>query len=284
MKGTWPRGLRTSANIFAAVVMVTSLATSVKALPSGAVKTVQGTDTVATLATPTPANFWLLDPRLFSIPVRKYGNKAVLSPIIDRRPGVSNAFLNEINNAIQKLPPKAVALLQKRGYKITVSRTITDAVPAAKNQQVRGYEAHATWNSVYGMFNRTTRRVIMAENAEQKDGYGRMTYSKLHDQSRRAGILRHEFGHAIDHYLGNFSHSPEFVAAYNKGLKTISVPEQAVLSYYLQPGHAGMEEAFAEIFASLDEHACDKGSDALLHNHFGEAAKLVRAKVNSILG
>lgn len=275
MKGAWPRGLRPSVNIFAALMMVASLATSVQAVQ-------HGTETIATLATPTPANFWLLDPRQFSIPVRKFGNKAVLSPIIDRRPGVSNAFLNEINTAIQKLPPNAVKLLQSKGYKITVSRTITDAVPAAKNQQVRGYEAHATWNSVYGMFNRTTRRVIMAENAEQKDGYGRMSYSKLHDQKRRAGILRHEFGHAIDHYLRNFSHSPEFVAAYNKGLKTISVPEQAVLSYYLQPGHAGMEEAFAEIFASLDEHACDRGSDALLHNHFTEAVKLVRARVNNI--
>jgi hypothetical protein len=135
---------------------------------------------------------------------------------------------------------------------------------------------------VYGMYNRTTKRVVMAEKAMQPDPVGRTSMVPLRDVQRREGILRHEFGHAVDEYLGNYSHSAEFKAAYAKGLKTISQHERKVLSYYLQPGDAGREETFAEIFAALNEAACDRNSDILLKNHFPELVQLIRAKVAKI--
>jgi hypothetical protein len=104
----------------------------------------------------------------------------------------------------------------------------------------------------------------------------------LRDAQRRDGILRHEFGHAVDQYLGNYSHTPEFVAAYNKGARSISGYEARVLSYYLQPGDAGREETFAELFASLNGVACDRNSDILLRNHFPELVSLIRNRVAKV--
>jgi hypothetical protein len=198
--------------------------------------------------------------------------------------GVSRGFIEEIDRGLGKIPVNILRALTSSGYRISINQSLVDAVPAARNQQVRGYQAHSTWDTVYGMFNRTTKRVVMAEKAMQPDGVGRMAMVPLRDQQRREGIIRHEFGHAVDQYLGNFSHTPEFIAAYDKGAKSISSYEAKVLNYYLQPGDAGREETFAEIFASLNEAACDRNSDILLKNHFPELVLLIKYKVNKISG
>jgi hypothetical protein len=207
---------------------------------------------------------------------------AIPAGLIEVGEGVSRSFLQEIDRGLGKIPVNVLRALTRSGYRVAISESLTDVVPQAKNQQVRGYEAHSTWDEVYGMYNRTTKRVVMAEKAMQPDPVGRTSMVPLRDVQRREGILRHEFGHAVDEYLGNYSHSAEFKAAYAKGLKTISQHERKVLSYYLQPGDAGREETFAEIFAALNEAACDRNSDILLKNHFPELVQLIRAKVAKI--
>jgi hypothetical protein len=204
--------------------------------------------------------------------------------LIETNANVSRGFLQEIDRGLGKIPVSVLRALAGSGYRVAISESLVDAVPAAKNQQVRGYQAHSTWDTVYGMFNRTTKRVVMAEKAMAPDSFGRQSMVPLRDQQRREGILRHEFGHAVDQYLGNFSHTPEFVAAYEKGAKTISPVEGKVLNYYMQKGDAGREETFAEIFASLNEYACDRNSDILLKNHFPELVSLIRTRVSKISG
>lgn len=197
---------------------------------------------------------------------------------------VSPDFIREIEGVSSTLPANALRALAKAGYKIELSHTVTDAVPSARNQQVRGYEPHSTWDSVYGMFNRSSRKVVMAEYAQVSNGLGGKHPATLTNAQRRQGIMRHEFGHAIDDYLGNFSHSAAFRAAYAKGKATVSRQEASVLSYYLQSGDAGAEETFAELFASMDGTGCDRSSDILLQNHFGELVGLIRNKLATISG
>jgi hypothetical protein len=190
---------------------------------------------------------------------------------------ISPAFVEELEKMVALLPAGSLHALSKAGYKIELSHLVTDAVPAARDQQVRGYEPHSTWDSVFGMFNRTERKVVMAEYAKDNG-----KYITLQDEQRRAGILRHEFGHAIDNFLGNFSHSEEFQQAYAKGKASISKEEEVVIWYYLQAGDAGPEETFAEIFASLKGTACDRASDQILHDHFPELVSLINDKVAQI--
>lgn len=202
--------------------------------------------------------------------------------LVEQDANVSQEFVSEIQRDLRKIPMNLLVALSNSGYRVIISESLVNAVPAARNQQVRGYQAHSTWDTVYGMFNRTTRRVVMAEKAMQPDPTGRTAMMPLRDQQRRDGILRHEFGHAVDQYLGNLSHSPAFIAAYNRGVKSVSPYEARVLNYYLQPGDAGREETFAELFASLNDVACDRNSDILLRNHFPELVNLIRDRVAKV--
>lgn len=207
---------------------------------------------------------------------------ALPAALLETEQAVSTDFVQEIQRDLRKVPMNLLVALSNSGYRIVISESLVNAVPAARNQQVRGYQPHSTWDTVYGMFNRTTRRVVMAEKALQPDPTGRTSMVPLRDAQRRDGILRHEFGHAVDQYLGNFSHTPAFVAAYNKGAASISGYEARTLNYYLQPGDAGREETFAELFASLNDVACDRNSDILLRNHFPELVQLIRARVAKV--
>ena len=195
---------------------------------------------------------------------------------------VSNSFMQEINRDTSILPSKLLKALSRGGYKIEMSHTVTEAVPAARNEQVRGYAPHSTWDAVFGMFNRSSHKVVMAEFAQPQSSKDPEHLITLNIPERRSGILRHEFGHAVDDYLANFSHTPEFRQAYDKGKTGLTAAEKSVLWYYLQKGDAGAEETFAELFASLDQTACDRNSDELLHKHFSELSDLIRTKIGSI--
>lgn len=195
--------------------------------------------------------------------------------------GVSDDFVGEIEDAASTLPQAAVKALCKAGYKIELSRTVPDAVPTSRNQQVRGYEPHSTWNEVFGMFNRTTAKIIMAQYA-QLPGDKNSVLSQLDDKQRRRGILRHEFGHALDAYLGNFSHTSAFAQIYKEEKTTVTGAEQKTLAYYLQAGDAGREETFAELFASLDGMGCDRNSDVMLQKRFPRLLKLITTRLSAL--
>jgi len=155
-----------------------------------------------------------------------------------------------------------------------MGRTLTELVPTAKDQQVRGYRSTATWGQIFGMFDRLHHRVIMAELANAGTN-GDSGLVSLNNPSARAGIVRHEFGHAVDEYLKGASHSAAFKAAYAAGLRRLDGGDKKVLNYYLQPGDAGREEMFAELFAAQAADACDPAADRLLRQKFPEALSMV---------
>lgn len=201
---------------------------------------------------------------------------ASLPKIFECKSPVSNDFISEINADVAALPEAWKNALCKGGYKITLSKTLTDSVPAAKNQQVRGYKTSATWSQVFGMFDRSKRRVVMAELAKSSEAANAPLVT-LNDPQTRAGIVRHEFGHAVDDYLGYKSHSPKFAQAYQAGLKRLTAQDKVILNYYLQAGDAGKEEMFAELFAAMSGNACDPVADQLLRAKFPEAMQEVVA-------
>lgn len=196
---------------------------------------------------------------------------------------VSDDFQSEIADALATIPQNYVSALEKKGYRVVLSQKLTDVIPAVGNQQVRGYERSETWNSVYGMFNRRTKRIVMAELAE-KNLHGQSSYVPLNDRQRRLGIVRHEFGHAMDQYLGNYSHSKQFMDAYNKDAQALPASERETVNYFLQSGSAGAEETFAELFACLNGQGCDPKQDDVLRNHFGDLLSLIQQRISSIRG
>lgn len=214
-----------------------------------------------------------------------YGSAAdtrYTSSLILRKESVTDAFVREVQGALTGVPVNVRSALQRSGYHVTVAKTVPSAVPSSSGKQVRGYVHSATWNNVYGMFNRASKQVIMAEYAESEKSGGAPRMATLNDPRRRHGILKHECGHAVDQLLNNFSHSPAFANAYNLGIARLNANERKVLDYYLQAGHAGKEEAFAEIFAISCGNGCHRDTDYLFQSYFPELLGLVGQRVKGI--
>ncbi len=66
-----------------------------------------------------------------------------------------------------------------------------------------------------------------------------------------SNTFRHEVGHAVDDVLGIPSQSKAFIKAYEEDVKNISIFDKDKIGYYLQEGRVGLEETFAEVYASL---------------------------------
>ncbi len=178
----------------------------------------------------------------------------VVSPQIQRR----------IYQAASSLPPEVLRVL--RGTEVVVSDRVSNVLPHLRGVCPRGWSTGSTWDDATGMFytDRFGRpSVIMAEKSGE-NGIG--------GSYRVEGVVRHEVGHAFDRNYGirmygnvlskmknvcvqAFSDSPDFVRAYNNDLMSISrLPhrQQNNLAYFLQPGSAGRQESFAEIFAIIN--------------------------------
>ena len=70
-------------------------------------------------------------------------------------------------------------------------------------------------------------------------------------------VVREELGHSIDYALGHSTgppaHAdPDFLAAYNTDRAYLTDPTlRARMAYFLQPGGAGLEELFAQLFVAM---------------------------------
>lgn len=118
--------------------------------------------------------------------------------------------------------------------------------------------------------------------------YGKSTLAPL------SNCGAHEFGHALDAALANFSHGPKFEEAFGKDILKVSDKEKGTLSYFTYADEAvpdpknrfdaAKEEVFAEIFAtSLGLGACPKKIDGLLGQKFHEVGNLIKATVDGII-
>lgn len=199
--------------------------------------------------------------------VSKRGACQSTNGLIRKKGVISNAFTQEVQEALKSVPVPIQKALEKAGYTVVLCQSVPSAVPDARYQKVRGYSAHTSWSEVAGMFDRRNKRVVLAEQGRE--------HGKPVTPERRVGILRHEIGHAFDNYLGNFSHSPAFKRAYASAAAKIPAAEKEPLSYYLQPGSGGIEETFAELFASCSGQGCDRAIDQLLHKRFPSLVAMI---------
>ncbi|MFD8249620.1 hypothetical protein [Nocardia sp. NPDC059691] len=103
---------------------------------------------------------------------------------------------------------------------------VTDVLPELRGVTPRGWPRKKTWDGVPGLYNKSTRRVVLG-------GRGK------HDC---VSLAVHETGHAFDRAIGNASESVEFRKLYDK----MDTREP----YFAQPGNAGREETFAEGLAA----------------------------------
>jgi hypothetical protein len=142
------------------------------------------------------------------------------------------------------IPQGIKNLLNSEGVKVKVGPMMSSIYPELAHTHPRGWPNEATFDSVPAYYNDTTNQIIVAEKTVHP-------FSKaitLNDNP--VGYLVHEIGHAVDDSLGHLSETSTFVNAFESDKAGIPAESKTILDYFLQSGHAGPQEAFAEGFAT----------------------------------
>jgi hypothetical protein len=159
--------------------------------------------------------------------------------------------------------------LAEEGIVFRVGKRLTELNPDLKGVHPRGWPAGMTWDTAEGLYSSREKAVNVTEFYRP---VGRKEFIR---NSRAAGVVLHESGHAYDHALGRVSStSPAFIDAYKDDVKYMPKTAKPGLRYFLQKGSAGRSEAFAETFAWT---VGEKGSGRTdLRLFFPRVAKLIK--------
>ena len=185
-------------------------------------------------------------------------------------PGVSDEARRVATETIKAFPRNVKQSMADYGVRFNVGKTVVELNPHLDGVHPRGWPPNLTWEHVEGVYNRDTKNISIGET--KKDA----TTNQTVKTTRFAGTLRHESGHAFDASLGYFSRSAEFIEAYEKDESKIADSDKKWIEYFLQKGHAGRSEVFAEIFA----HHFGGGSVRDIRVHFPSVLELMKGKLS----
>ncbi len=199
-------------------------------------------------------------------------------PVLVRK-NVSNVFAEKVQEELNIIPEHIKYELAYYNYKIVVCRMLVEEYPELKGEKPRGWSS-GTWSSASGIYFQEEREIIVAEKFINYYTRG------LNNQKKPGCILRHEMGHAVDKVFGKLftplSETRAFKLAYNKDkeyIESLQLSKQKQLSYYLQDGNSGKEEAFAETFANLLGGGADVISNDCFSKYFSNVREFVNDKV-----
>lgn len=181
--------------------------------------------------------------------------------------GVSNEAVARVMLGLSEIPRTYRHQLEAAGYKVMVAPTVLDVMPQLATAAPRGYAAGDDWHNSNGAFDRQKKMIVIGEFVKTEGQNGQVIEGHLDE------TVQHEFGHAYDMYLGasklgattkdpfpEISHSKVFSDAYNLDAAAVPANLRKKLEYYLNPGDAGKEELFAQMFVLLFGHRPPPGS------------------------
>ncbi|MBN8661749.1 MAG: hypothetical protein LCH63_17835 [Candidatus Melainabacteria bacterium] len=160
-------------------------------------------------------------------------------------PEVSADTIDAIDEAINKIPPRIMKILNDARVSICITPTMIDKFPEGAYQEVAGYEG-GTDKSCPGMYSNGIIYIAQHTVDERTDDV-KTAFSR---DSIEETFL-HETGHAVDFALGAVSHTDEYKHAYL--LDIAHVPDDVAhrIRYYLQKSTRGQVESCAEVLANL---------------------------------
>jgi hypothetical protein len=161
---------------------------------------------------------------------------------------VGNEFRERMAVAVRSVPEGVWHRLSHAGWQFRSAEFLVDAVPDLKGLRPRGWPAGTTWENTEAVHLASARLLVVAEKRRAANG-------QIVSNSRAAGVLRHEVGHALDMAGGGAwrycSSAPAFVACYDRDVRRMPPELAERLRYYTQADAAGRQEAFAEAFGVL---------------------------------
>ncbi len=180
---------------------------------------------------------------------------------------VSDTAVAQVMFGLSQIPRTYRHQLENAGYKVVVAPTVLDALPQLTGVAPRGYNDGASWHATNGAFDRNSKKIVVGEKCNAAAYGGQLVEGPLDETAQ------HECGHAYDAFMGSqlaaqltgdpnpdFSHTKNFSDAYDKDVAAVPADLKQKLAYYLQPGNAGKEELFAQLFVLFFGHQPEPGS------------------------
>lgn len=183
---------------------------------------------------------------------------------VDR--GVSDLAVAQVLSGLKDIPRTYRHQLEAAGYKVLLVPRIEDALPQLAGSSPRGFGSGTSWHNANGTFDRARKLIVVAEKIDIAGGASGQ--EALVDET-----VQHEFGHAYDHFIGEkrlppsarnpypeISQGEQFSRAYELDLASFPAELRDKFAYFLQPGGAGKEELFAQMFPIFFGNAPRPGS------------------------
>lgn len=167
----------------------------------------------------------------------------VVVPPKGDRPAVSKRFIQNVKAALATMPKATCSYLYEQGCRVYVTPTMVDKNPELQNTHPHGYEEGHTYKQAPAIFDGYS--VVVAEYTIDPEN------ESLQATDDPLGSVRHEFGHAVDRYLGYLSYKQDFRHFYYLDLGRVSEEDKQKLAYYCQKSDSGPSECFAEVYSGI---------------------------------
>lgn len=164
------------------------------------------------------------------------------SELIERRPGVSDSFMAEVESELERLPIERREYLANIGFKIILIPLLSDEPEFAGGRQPRGYTPGSTYSQVRGLSEPWQHRVFIAEFTMNGS-------VRVPTRTTLSEVIWHELGHE----LFSLANQTAFQQARNADISSLSAQARGWYGYYLQDGEAGVSETFAQAMAAYDD-------------------------------
>ncbi len=185
--------------------------------------------------------------------------------------GSSPAFGRLVADAYGRLPQVERGLVERAGVRVVLGGDMGRLRPDLR-QQPPGYPPGTTYASATGLYDQRARRLFVPEYIQQPNG----RFKPHHDPE---AALRHEFGHAVDDALSNFSRSREFVEALRRdAAEWAHAAPPASLQYYLN----SPAEIFAELYASVRGGGLSNADFGGIAGYFKHASKVLTDRLSAL--
>lgn len=201
-------------------------------------------------------------------------------------------ILARFERAYLAIPESLRNFVFAKGSIIRVGETLNDLDRSLKGVKPRGHNyTDASWSRLEGLHNPNRMEVLVAEQYRLN--------AKIHGPDnwvktdRPEGVLRHEFGHAVDKALKRFADSPEFIAAYERDvaehLSKMRRHEIERLDYFHQTpdgaaklgSGSGRSEVVAEMLGVLLGGGSAPSLEKMFVRAFPNSRKLLEEKLKS---
>jgi hypothetical protein len=212
---------------------------------------------------------------------------------VSRADADTRAVQNAVESIISSIPKALRDRVFGAGCRVVIVPSVAEYIGATYSDKPRGYTDGGGYDNADGLFIPANNELLVSERVSYRN-------SAPQAAARIPYVLRHEFGHAFDRYLGqqvdrgpygrrqviqhaqSASSLAKLLDTHQNEVKRLTNSTRTDLAYFCQAGTAGASETFAELFCLHCEPTSEwTPRQQALIRAFAGCDSLVRSIMNS---